>query len=115
MNVFRYQGFIGSIMVDSEEKCLYGKLLYINDLVTYEAATVLKLETEFKKSVNEYLATCKELDREPLKPFRGSLNVRIGSSLHKDAAFHAAQDGVTLNEYIKLAIRHQIKGEENRV
>src|SRR5262245_40559064 len=113
MNVFRYKDFIGSIEVDPEDKCLYGKLLYINDLITYEATSVLKLESEFKNAVNDYLDTCRQLDREPLKPFKGSLNIRIGSELHKEAAFHAAQDGLTLNEFIKLAVQNQIHSEEN--
>jgi len=115
MNILRHKGFIGSTEIDSEDKCLHGKLLYITDLVTYEASTVSKLEAEFKKAVNDYLATCKELNREPLKPFKGSLNIRIGSELHKDAAFHATQDGLTLNEFIKLAVYNQIQAEENRV
>lgn len=112
MNVFRYKGFIGSIEINSEEKCLYGKLLYINDLVTYEANTVAKLEVEFKESVNEYLASCKELGREPMKPFKGSLNVRIGPDLHKEAALRAALLGIALNEYIKAAIRNQVQREK---
>ena len=112
MKVFHYKGFVGSIEADSEEKCLYGKLLYINDLITYEADTVVQLEKEFQISVNDYLLTCKQLNREPQKPFKGSLNVRIGSQLHKEAALHAVQDGMTLNEYIKLAVANQIKRED---
>ena len=108
MNTFSYNGFIGSIEADSEAKCLYGKLLYISDLVTYEADTVVKLEKEFKISVDEYLETCKELNKEPMKPFKGSLNVRIGLELHKEAAIHAARNAVSLNEYIKTAIQEHV-------
>jgi predicted HicB family RNase H-like nuclease len=45
MSIFQYKGFVGSIEVDSEDKCLHGKLLYINDLVTYEATSIIKLES----------------------------------------------------------------------
>jgi len=111
MNVFRYKGFIGSIDASSEDNCLYGKLLYINDLVTYEAQTVKQLHVEFKKAVDVYLKTCESLDREPMKPFKGSLNVRIGSDLHKEAALHAAMQGVSINEYIKSAVKYRIHHE----
>ena len=114
MNVFKYKNFIGSIEVSVEDGCLHGKLLYINDLVTYEAGTVSELEIEFKKALDDYLTTCKALNKEPLKPFKGSFNVRIGPELHKSAALHAEQDGLTLNEYIKLAVQNQIQHEENR-
>lgn len=114
MSVLRYKGFIGSIEVDIDKKCLYGKLLYTNDLVTYEATTIVKLEIEFKKAINDYLETCKSLGREPMKSFKGSLNIRIGPNLHKAVAVHAAMCGLTLNEYIKLAVQKQIKREERR-
>lgn len=113
MNVFRFKGFIGSIEADPVSKCLNGELLYINDLVTYEADTVAKLEIEFKHAVDDYLKTCKELGREPLKPFKGSLNIRIGAALHKEAALFAAIDGISLNEFIKIAIENQVRRKEN--
>jgi len=114
MNIFHYKAFIGSIEANAEDKVLHGKLLYITDLVTYEATTLTGLENEFKKAVNDYLATCKQLNREPMKPFKGSLNVRIGPELHKEAAFHAAMDGISINEFIKNAVQTKIKQEDNR-
>lgn len=113
MKVFRYKGFIGSIEASARDKCLYGKLLYINDLITYEALTVEDLEIEFHQSINEYLQTCQKLKKEPLKPFKGSLNVRIGPNLHKNAAEQAAIKDMSLNEYIKTAISQQVAHDEH--
>ena len=109
MKVFHYKGFIGSAEADLTDKCLHGKLLYISDLVTYEGQTVEELENEFKVSVEEYLQTCERLGREPMKPFKGSLNVRIGAELHKEAAVYAAEHGVTLNECIREAVQSQVQ------
>lgn len=114
MNVFRYKDFMGSIEANAEDKILHGKLLYITDLVTYEATTMTSLESEFKKAVNDYLDTCKQLHREPMKPFKGSLNVRIGPELHKEAALHAAMYGMSINEFIKSAVQSKIKQEDTR-
>jgi predicted HicB family RNase H-like nuclease len=113
-NVFRYKDFIGSIEADAADKILHGKLLYITDLVTYEATTMTSLENEFKKAVNDYLNTCQQLNREPMKPFKGSLNVRIGPELHKEAALHAAMYGMSINEFIKSAVQSKIKQEDAR-
>jgi predicted HicB family RNase H-like nuclease len=109
MNFFHYKGYIGSIEASVEDKVLHGELLYIRDLVTYEATTVAELEIEFKNSVDDYLQTCQELNREPMKPFKGSLNVRIGPELHKEAARHAAMHGISINEFIKIAVQSQIQ------
>ena len=76
MNTFRYKGCIGSIEASVEDKCLHGKLLYVNDLITYEAQTFAKLNTEFKKSVDEYLILCKQLHRAPNKPSHRSCGYR---------------------------------------
>ncbi|MFN3235281.1 MAG: type II toxin-antitoxin system HicB family antitoxin [Gammaproteobacteria bacterium] len=108
MKVLRYKNYIGSIEVSIEDQCLHGQLLYINDMVTYEAKTVDALDKKFKEAVDDYLVTCEKLKREPLKPFKGSLNVRIGSELHKESAIQAAILGLTLNEYIKLALKNQL-------
>jgi len=112
MNALHYKGFIGSIEASPEDNCLYGKLLYTTDLVTYEGKTVNQVKKAFKEAVDDYLLTCKQLNRAPIKPFKGSLNVRIGPDLHKEAAMHAATHGVTLNEYIKHAVQHQIEHEQ---
>ena len=113
-NILKYKGFIGSIDISTEDKCLYGKLLYVNDLVTYEAKTIAELEKEFRKSVNDYLKTCDELGREPAKPFKGTLNVRIGGELHKEAALYATLRGVSINEYIKSAIKNLVELEHHK-
>ena len=115
MSTFSYKGYTGSIEARPEDGCLYGKVLFVNDLVTYEAQTIPELEKEFKKSVDDYLDACKKLGREPVKQFKGSFNVRIGKELHKEAALFAAILGITLNEYIKLAVTQQVRKDEDRL
>ena len=106
--IFRYKEFIGSIETSTEDMCLHGKLLFINDTITYEAKTLKQLEKEFQNAVDDYLATCKKLNREPQKPYRGLLNVRIGAELHKKAALQAILLGISINEFIRKAIQKQI-------
>ncbi|MDX9814662.1 MAG: toxin-antitoxin system HicB family antitoxin [Sulfurimonadaceae bacterium] len=76
----------------------------INDLVTFEAQNAIELEENFKNAVDEYILTCKELDREPQKVFKGVFNVITGSKLHKLAVLNATKIGVSLNTYIKNLI-----------
>lgn len=67
MKTFHYKNFSGSIEFDLESKVFYGKLLYMRDLVTYEAPTIKELEHEFQISIDEYLETCRALNREPAR------------------------------------------------
>lgn len=99
-----YNGYSGSIEVSTEDNCIHGKILFINDLVTYEAETVPKLYAEFKESVDDYLQTCKEMGREAQKPFKGSFNIRISPDLHRKAALEATKEDTSLNELVAKAI-----------
>ena len=51
--IFRYKGFMGSIETSTEDMCLHGKLLFINDTVTYEAKNLKQLQKEFEDKLTE--------------------------------------------------------------
>ncbi|MGO9374305.1 MAG: type II toxin-antitoxin system HicB family antitoxin [Syntrophobacteraceae bacterium] len=103
-DILRYKGFIGSIEISIEDDCLHGKLLFINDLVTYEARTPNQLQAEFESAVEDYLTTCKELGRSPDKPFKGTFNIRVGSELHQKLAKQAALKHASINDIVKQAL-----------
>jgi predicted HicB family RNase H-like nuclease len=108
-NKIEYNGYIGTVEYSQEDKCFFGKLEMINDLVTFEAESASDLENNFKNSVDEYLKTCEELGREPQKAFKGVFNVRTGSELHLTAVRNAHKMGVSLNSYIKNLIERDTK------
>jgi len=43
METIKYKDFIGSVEVSLKDACLYGKILFINDLVTYQADSIKKI------------------------------------------------------------------------
>jgi predicted HicB family RNase H-like nuclease len=105
MNCFNYKGYQGSIETSIKDRCLFGKILNITDLILYEGQTLDELEADFKESVKDYLKTCAEVGIEPKKPFKGSFNVRIGEELHEKAAKRANEIGKSLNDYIKDVVK----------
>jgi len=102
--VFEHKGYSGSIETSKKDRCLFGKILFITDLVTYEAETVDKLEKEFIAAVDDYIATCEEIGKEPQRSFKGSFNIRIGQELHRNAALEAYKKDISLNEFIAESI-----------
>ena len=106
MTYLNYKGYKGTIEPQIETGTLYGKLAFIRDLVTYEAKTVSDLEIEFKASVDTYLEDCAELGKSPDKPFKGSLNIRIGEELHRRIA--TADTDLSINAFICSAIREKL-------
>ena len=59
MNKLSHKGYTGSIEVSFEDNCLHGRVLFIEDIVTYEGESVEELATSFKDAVDRYLAYCK--------------------------------------------------------
>lgn len=69
-----------------------------------------KLIQHLKNAVNDYIESCAIRQLEPEKPFKGSLNIRIGRELHEKAALVAKEIGCSsLNEFIKQALDHEVK------
>jgi predicted HicB family RNase H-like nuclease len=107
----KYKDFIGSVHYSTEDEVFYGKIEGVNDLVTFEGNTVIKLKKAFKEAVNDYLELCAESGKQIYKSFKGSFNVRVNPELHSKAFELALLEGKTLNQFIKEAIELKIKTE----
>ena len=99
-----YKTFIGSVHYSEDDGIFYGKLEAINDLVTFEGKSVAELKKAFREAVDDYIRTCRELGREPQKPFKGTFNVRVPAEVHRKAALEAVKEGISLNEFVQKAI-----------
>ena len=111
MKYLEYKGYTGSIEYSPEDSLLYGKVLGIRGLISYEGETGKLLEEDFKGAIDSYLADCKEEGKTPEKPFKGSFNVRIPPSLHQKAALLALETKTSLNSFVAEAIRIRIDKE----
>jgi predicted HicB family RNase H-like nuclease len=104
VDTLKYKDYEGTAELDMTRGVCRGKILFIDDLVTYEAVLPANLQREFEAAVDDYLETCSDLGREPQRPFRGQFNVRIAPSLHRAATRRAVIDGVSLNEVVVRAL-----------
>ena len=93
-----YKGYIGSTDVDFEAGYLHGKILHVQDLVTFTSEDVPGLQSAFEEAVDDYLAFCAEVGKEPDRPFSGTYQVRMSSDQHRALCLEAASKGMTLNE-----------------
>ncbi len=104
-----YKGYYGSVHFDEDDVIFHGKIEFIRALVTYEATDAKGLKKAFQEAVNDYLDVCKLKKLEPEKPFKGSLNVRLGSELHRRVAIAAEQNSLTINKFIASALERAVK------
>jgi len=103
-----YKGYTGTIEASIEDVCLHGKILFINDLITYEGNTVEEIKASFEEAVDHYLAYCEETGKPANKPYSGTFNVRVGQELHRKAVEVAYHQGITLNDFVVQSIKSSI-------
>ena len=99
-DMIKHKEYFGSVHYNSDDRVFYGKIEFIRALVSYEGKDADSLEASFHEAVDDYLATCAELGREPEKPFKGSFNVRIAPELHERVMIAATQQGMSLNRFV---------------
>ncbi len=107
-NTLKYGEYLGSVEYSSEDNCLYGKILGINDLVTFEGYSIAELNKAFQEAVDDYLNICKRNSREPEKSYQSPFSLCINPTLYRQADLDAAAHGVTLNRFLEQAIEEYV-------
>ncbi len=116
MSDMKYKGYLGSTEVDVQDNVLHGKLLFIKDLVTYEASSPAELRVVFEEAVDDYLEDCADQGVEPDSPFKGQFNVRVTPALHRQLAVCARSQGKSMNEYVADVLRcHEELGDNGQI
>lgn len=67
-DILQYKGYYASVNFSAEDEVFFGKILGIDDLVNFEGASVKELKKAFHEAVEDYLETCKKMDKEPNLP-----------------------------------------------
>ncbi|MFI4955266.1 MAG: type II toxin-antitoxin system HicB family antitoxin, partial [Gammaproteobacteria bacterium] len=111
-DMMKYKDYYGSVHFDDNELILFGKLEFIRALITYEATDTKQLRKAFEEAVDDYLETCQANNISPETPFKGSLNVRLGSDLHRQIAIAATQQHMTVNRFITETLAKAVQDDD---
>lgn len=103
-----YKGYCGTVEFSVADKVLYGKVLGVNSLLSFEGDSVQAIKEDFESTVDDYLETCENKGLEPEKAYRGKFNVRVSPEVHKNLVIYAASHRKTLNSAVEEAIRNYI-------
>jgi|ERR1019366_312327 predicted HicB family RNase H-like nuclease len=107
-DILQYKGYYASVNFSVEDDVFYGKIIGINDLVSFEGTSVTELKQSFQEAVEDYLETCSQIKKVPEKTYKGSFNVRIPSELHRQAALIAIMKNMSLNDFVRFAIDNTV-------
>ena len=107
-----YKGYCGSVDYSEDDDVFFGKVEFIQGLISYEGTDVKSLKKAFHSAVNDYIESCEEQGIEPQKPFKGSFNVRVGADLHRRAALFAREKSLNLNRLVTEALENYLGAAE---
>ena len=107
-NVLEHRGYTGTIEFSAADELFFGKINGIRDVVTFEADSVAKLRKAFKEAVEDYLETCKQIEKDPDKEFKGSFNVRVKPKIHRLAVIKSAAMKISLNQFVEKALEKEV-------
>lgn len=112
--MFTHKGYKAAITIDLESEVICGKILEINDVITFEGKTVREAKQEFVKSVDIYLEFCRQEKIEPEKPFSGRLPFRTTSEIHRMIYRAATQAGKSINAWMEDALKESAHRASSR-
>jgi predicted HicB family RNase H-like nuclease len=109
-NILEYKEYCGTVEYSAVDGVLFGKVLGINSLISYEGDSVQMLKENFESAVIDYLEACEKEGIEPEKAYKGKFNVRVSPELHKKLVKYSASHGQTLNSTVEEAIKRYVIG-----
>ncbi|MFA5676074.1 MAG: type II toxin-antitoxin system HicB family antitoxin [Christensenellales bacterium] len=107
-NIIEYAGYNAKIDFSAEDNLFFGTILGIADLIIFEGNTPNELRNAFREAIDDYIDFCARTGKEPEKTFKGNFNIRISPELHKKSVLCAAKLGISLNEFVALAIDEKV-------
>lgn len=108
MNVMTVDGYHARIEYDAELDLFRGEILGLSGGADFYGKNPKELRTEFKKSLQVFLAVCAEKGLEPRRHFSGKFNLRISPELHERLAIEAQAQGKSINTLAQEALQERV-------
>jgi predicted HicB family RNase H-like nuclease len=108
MNVMTVDGYNAKIEYDPEIDMLRGEILGLTGGADFYGKNPTELRSEFKNSLDVFLAVCKEKGIDPRRSHSGKFNLRISPELHEKLAIAAQAEGKSINTLAQEALAQRV-------
>ncbi len=105
MNTMTYKGYTARMDFDPEDKIIVGRVLDIDDIITFHGTSVSEFEAAMHRAVDSYVTACARLGQAAEKPASGRLMLRVDPAVHAAAAKASARSGQSLNKWAENALK----------
>ena len=109
--MMEYKGYIGKVEIDEEAGILFGEVINVRDVITFEGTTVDEVQRAFQESVDDYLDFCAQRGESPEKPFSGKFILRLPTELHRKAYIQAKLEDKSLNSWVAKVLETALQNQ----
>ncbi len=109
--MMEYKGYIGKVDIDDEAGILYGEVINVRDVITFEGASVDEVQKAFRESIDDYLDFCSQRGESPEKPFSGKFVIRLPAELHRKAYIQAKLEDKSLNGWVTEVLQNALQNQ----
>ena len=109
INTLTIGGHKAVVSLDADLGLLRGEFVGLNGGADFYAKDIDTLIREGEASLAAFMEVCGERGIEPVKKFSGKLQLRLDEAVHANATIAAAARGVSLNQFIADAVRHEME------
>ena len=95
INSIIYKDYTASMVFDTEDKIIVGRVLDIDDIISFHGETIPECESNFHAAIDDYLAASQELGSSPEKPQPAQPGA-MGSAMPPCGQTHAASNQAKL-------------------
>jgi predicted HicB family RNase H-like nuclease len=97
----KYKGYTGIVELEEGSDVLFGRVIGLRDVITFQGESVAEVTQAFHDSVDDYLEFCAERGESPEKPYSGQFVLRLPPALHRELANAAERAATSLNAFIE--------------
>jgi len=99
-----YRGYRAEIEPDYQSNILFGRVLDIKTVITFQAERVDGVLSAFQEAIDDYLLYCTERGKEPERPLAGRISFRTTPQHHRLIAEAAMSDGLSVNAWMERTL-----------
>ena len=104
MNHMSYRGYTARMDFDAEDKIIVGRVIDIDDIITFHGVSVAEFEAAFHTAVDGYIHACEQLGQAADKPASGRMMLRVNPVVHAAAVKASARSGQSLNKWAEKVL-----------
>lgn len=103
-----YKGYKGTIECSLEDNVLYGEVLGIRSLLSYEGNALQELKDDFEDTIDDYFEYCKNHNMTPEKPYKQNIVINLEPDLQEKLYLYSELRDEDISDSINRAIRNLV-------